>query len=109
MDRYQHLLALERSVAPGTWFIRWGPVGRFRGGIYRPGWPDTVATTAFHGWTERQIEAHAQLIAHGRNALPDLLAVVREARVAREWLRSRVLPTGELDRVLGPFDREVTE
>jgi hypothetical protein len=57
---------------PGPWFVREGPRGRSTD-IFSPSRPDTLATTAFHGWNAEEMEANAQLIA----AAPDLLEALK--------------------------------
>lgn len=70
----------EKATA-GPWRSRFHPNGCLLD-IACDDRPDTLATTAFLGWTINESERNANFIAHAREDVPVLLAYVEELEAA---------------------------
>ena len=65
-------MSSEAKFTPGPWRIRSGRSG-VKSDISCEDRPDTLATTAFHGWTTNELEANARLIA----AAPEMFEALK--------------------------------
>lgn len=85
-------------TAPTPWKLRRHPNGKMTTEIYYDGSPDPIASTAFFGWTHKEMEDHAYLIQCSVNKHHDLLSVAE-----------RVIQWAETKAEMNAFERRLVQ